>query len=303
MLGLFACENPPFPSLFCAFSPRPDRLSPERPEPGGRFSWKTGFPGMDFFESPCWLNLVRRKDKDSQTKLIPKKESLSITGTLMGDRGTSWSITINNPTEEEVKVSAPGWKLEGQYEVGEEGTRHFQGLLSTPQVRFAAVKKVFPRAHIELARNKKALQAYVHKAATRVEEYKTVDNPNVFNSQKLVTDLWDPVEWQKRITDPQLVKKYDYNYGALALGYVDTLVETLIEGGARGLEYISVNPMWRSSWSRHWRAIVARNKNESLSIKQNGDAQGGDTCAVPASQSGSEEAASPSREEGAGCVD
>jgi len=189
----------------------------------------------------------------------------------MSDRGTAWSITINNPTEEDTKCSAPGWTLQGQYEVGEEGTRHFQGLLTTPQVRFSAVKKVFPRAHIELARNKKALEQYVHKPETRVAEYATQENPNVFKSQKLISDLWDDKVWQARLNDYELAKKYDFDDSANAMAYVDTLVDTLIEKGAKGIEFISVNPMWRSSWMRHWRAIIVRNKKEAISIT-NGNA-------------------------------
>lgn len=70
-------------------------------------------------------------------------------------RASCWSVTINNPTEDELKCHHLGWSLQGQFEQGEEtGTRHFQGMLKTgQQVRFAAVKKVFPRGHIEPARN------------------------------------------------------------------------------------------------------------------------------------------------------
>lgn len=40
--------------------------------------------------------------------------------------------------------------------------------------------------------------------------------------------------------------------------YVDQLVDGMIKDGARGIEFISINPMWRSSWSRHAHAILAR---------------------------------------------
>lgn len=92
----------------------------------------------------------------------------------MGDnkgRGTCWSITINNPTADDMSPTLPaGWKLVGQMEKGEEGTLHYQGMLTTNQVRFSAVKKVFSRAHIELAKNRKGLEKYVHKPETRVSE-------------------------------------------------------------------------------------------------------------------------------------
>ena len=40
-------------------------------------------------------------------------------------------------------------------------------------MRFSAVKKAFPRANIQVARNVAALQQYVHKEDTRVEELST----------------------------------------------------------------------------------------------------------------------------------
>ena len=82
-------------------------------------------------------------------------------------RSNIWSLTINNPTaddEECIQLARQkGWKVEGQKEVGKEGTPHYQLMLKTPQVRFSAVKKLFPRAHIEIARNATALAQYVTK--------------------------------------------------------------------------------------------------------------------------------------------
>ena len=90
------------------------------------------------------------------------------------DRATCWSITINNPTgadEENMALSRQkGWKVDGQLEVGKDGTPHYQLIVRTPQVRFSAVKKAFPRAHIEVARNPTALEQYVHKDDTKAGE-------------------------------------------------------------------------------------------------------------------------------------
>lgn len=91
----------------------------------------------------------------------------------MTDRATCWSITINNPTKSDEEWIAQarqksGWKVYGQLEQGEAGTPHYQLMLTTPQVRFSAVKKAFPRAHIEIARDRKALEKYVAKEDTRV---------------------------------------------------------------------------------------------------------------------------------------
>lgn len=95
----------------------------------------------------------------------------------MSDRGTCWSLTINNPTDDDRQSLAmlpAGWTVKGQEEKGENGTLHLQLMLKTPQVRFAAVKKHFNRAHIEKARNEVALSNYVVKSDTRVSEL-TVD--------------------------------------------------------------------------------------------------------------------------------
>lgn len=87
-------------------------------------------------------------------------------------RASWWSITINNPTEEDrarlrehpsfVKM------LKYQDEQGKEGTLHIQGAVQTAQTRLSAVKAWLPRAHIEVAKDKGALLKYVEKAETAV---------------------------------------------------------------------------------------------------------------------------------------
>jgi len=83
-----------------------------------------------------------------------------------------WLLTINNPTpEDRLALSDPddiirrAWY---QDEIGETGTPHIQCCLNTKQVRFAAIKNLFPRAHIEMARNENACKQYCQKHATSV---------------------------------------------------------------------------------------------------------------------------------------
>lgn len=179
---------------------------------------------------------------------------LSITGA--SQRATCWSITINNPLESETKVELPsGWKLLGQFEEGKEGTRHFQGMVTTPQCRFAAVKKLFPRAHIEVARNKAALLNYVNKDDTRVGEFttRTSDIPTLWDYQRTIAARWDDDEWEE----------FSANHHApedAALDYVDNLVRVDILAGVRGVEFIAINPMWRSSWKKFYKCIVKRER-------------------------------------------
>jgi hypothetical protein len=98
----------------------------------------------------------------------------------MSERATCWSVTINNPIPADDDNIArakqkSGWKIDGQLEQGENGTKHYQLILKTPQVRFSAIKSAFPRAHIEIARNSKALAKYVTKEETRIG---TIPNEN-----------------------------------------------------------------------------------------------------------------------------
>lgn len=177
------------------------------------------------------------------------------------DRASSWSITINNPKEEEYKVPLPaGWVLEGQIERGEEGTEHFQGYLKTNQVRFSAVKKVFPRAHIEVARNVKALQNYVHKESTRVAAVPTQTSSQVsmFNYMHVLAAAWDTQEFDD-YCQTSLETTHKGDMGEARLGYMDMLIARHISDALYdGIEYIGVNPMFRNAWKRYGHAIVQR---------------------------------------------
>lgn len=185
----------------------------------------------------------------------------------MSERSTCWSITINNPTDDDVRCEVPGWKLEGQFEVGKEGTRHFQGMLTTNQQRFSAIKRAFPRAHIEPAIKPKALAAYVHKDDTRVDLYTQSDVPTIFAYQDSVANDWDEGEWAELSNDVKEEKLDD-----LALLYVDTIVKKHIEAGQRGAEWIGINPMWRSSWKKFWRSIIKRHGTKQQQTRQQDEA-------------------------------
>lgn len=186
----------------------------------------------------------------------------------MTERATCWSITINNPTEQDLKVSLPaGWSMTGQMERGEEGTEHYQGMLKTQQVRFTAVKKLFPRAHIEVARNRKALEKYVHKDETRLATVPDNKSPQVslFDYQHTIAARWDDnvfyqrVQQRRDFEDDHKTEKYQEE-DDLAMEYLDSMVAEDIENGVIGIEYIAINPMWRSAWKKFWRQMVARER-------------------------------------------
>lgn len=176
------------------------------------------------------------------------------------DRATCWSITINNPTDSDMKCVLPaGWKISGQIEKGEEGTEHYQAMLQTPQIRFSAVKKVFPRAHIEIARSKVALQQYVSKEDTRIATVPPRESniPTLWDYQHTIAKRWDWDEYEcfKEQDENKLAKEQD---GEQALRYVDDLVARDIRKGVCGVEFIAINPMWRSAWKKFYASMVAR---------------------------------------------
>lgn len=173
------------------------------------------------------------------------------------NRGTAWSVTINNPIqadEENISMARQkGWKIEGQLEKGENGTPHYQLLVKTPQVRFSALKKAFPRSHIEAARNVTALAKYVTKEDTRVG--------NLVQSQEKYPSLarvWDMFyEWSC----------WDYKDALYAspeewLEEFDRFVADYIERGYV-LEGIAVNPQIRSALKKYGFSIWKRSQNNS----------------------------------------
>lgn len=182
-------------------------------------------------------------------------------------RASCWSITINNPSEVDLQPVLPsGWSLTGQMEKGsEKETLHYQGMLKTPQVRFSSVKKVFPRAHIEAAKNSAALEAYVHKDDTRIATVPDMAStiPSLFNYQETIANMWNDEEWDEctRIHEELFGK----SVGDVILKYVDSLIARQIAEGAKGVEYIGVNPMWRQTWKIYGLQIVARQRKISAS--------------------------------------
>lgn len=174
---------------------------------------------------------------------------------MPADRGTTWSLTCNlkNISRSTVEscisnAQAQGWGVQGQIEQGEEGTQHYQLMLKTPQVRFSAVKKVFPTAHIELARNAQALQQYVHKEESRVEEFKTIEN--AFVTWKTVRDKF--FEWYVQNYDVEFPPTDDQK-----LMYYDKFIGISIAEGME-VDLIGVNPQYRSCILRYWDSYIRR---------------------------------------------
>lgn len=79
-----------------------------------------------------------------------------------------WCITINNPNDLDIFVLEQQERYIYQIETGETGTDHIQGYVEyTNPRRFETMKKKFPRAHLEMARNRENAIAYCQKKETR----------------------------------------------------------------------------------------------------------------------------------------
>lgn len=192
----------------------------------------------------------------------------------MSDRSIYWSITINNPNEgdEEAIANARqrGWIVEGQKEVGVLGTPHYQLLVNTrTQQRFTALKKAFPRSHIEVARNPKALKQYVHKTETRVAEL-----PNSERYVSSQNQLWilvvDELENGDAPKEHRISIGEDRAYSDRfePLTAFDYACDAIIRRGFYCVETMAVNPQTRSAWLKFWRAIVARRQKDRQTDRQ-----------------------------------
>jgi len=189
-------------------------------------------------------------------------------------KATNWSVTINNPTKNDEEYLAlarqKGWKVEGQLEKGENGTPHYQLLVTCKgQQRFTAMKKAFPRAHIEIAKDVDALRKYVNKEETRVAELPV--------SQELypsLQTLWDKFyDWLELDSN---YKEFCSMNGDRRLRYFDMFIAEMITNGYV-VETMAVNPQIRSCVKMYGREIVIRSKTR----RQTEDRQTGENNISP----------------------
>ena len=174
---------------------------------------------------------------------------------MSSERATAWSVTINNPTdadEEHIRVARQkGWKVEGQLEVGKSGTPHYQLMIKTPQVRFSALKAAFPRAHVEVCRNKAALEVYVNKEDTRAGQL--AENSKLYPSLQTLWDMW-------YIHEVSLYQSLDLS---LTEGQLQTKFEKFVAYKIREgycIESIAVNPSTISQVKKYGFSILLRSQ-------------------------------------------
>lgn len=192
-------------------------------------------------------------------------------------RASTWSLTINNPTDvdnENIALARQrGWKVEGQQERGEKGTLHLQLMLRTPQVRLSSVKKMFPRAHIEVARNTTALQRYVTKEETRVAELDTQQTQ--YPSQQTVWEWFGSLDlteeslrntyneymWRCRNADMPFRSIHDWKPDYMLEQFDKVMAEKITEGYY--CELIAINPQIRAAVRKFGLEICSRHRRQT----------------------------------------
>lgn len=231
-------------------------------------------------------------------------ESTNSSITCSQIKGTCWSITLNNPTKEEIALwgniskSAHFVKsASGQLEKGANGTEHIQGMLRTDSVRFSAVKKLLPRAHIEKAKNALALAQYVAKEDSRVAQLPSskrevqVATPEVIQKELYdshlsfvctykVEPFWvdakvkykavkrnvpfepTPVNFMKLLTE----ENWKLYFKDKAKEIMDASFDNLIQKGFYGVEFISANNLTCGAFKKHLYSILIRH---ALKASQN----------------------------------
>lgn len=204
----------------------------------------------------------------------------------MSDKCCNWSITINNPTDEDhiqwEGLKGLHWVKEvvGQLEKGAEGTPHIQGMIKTQSVRFTQVKKALPRAHIEPAKNPAALKQYVQKEDTRIAPIATVKTATQYDVQNRIYELlelggskwfraWDMDKpfLDNYFSHKELIRKH---WEML----VDEAVQELIMRGYYGVEFVMANPQIRIAFKKYLPEIIyrthhaCRNENQTQATTQ-----------------------------------
>lgn len=172
-------------------------------------------------------------------------------------RASCWSLTINNPVESDYEACRQvkeirGWTLIGQPETGKEGTKHLQFYLKTLFIRGSAVKKHFPRAHIEKAINPEKLLDYVQKTDTATGDVMIIEN-KWLNFRQIRQKFFEGILSEKHECDV-----YDLpvalDFDARLRKWDNFICEQLAEGIECG--DIGVNPQYRSQIGKYWDGFI-----------------------------------------------
>nr|WAE42130.1 MAG: replication associated protein [Cressdnaviricota sp.] len=172
-------------------------------------------------------------------------------------KATCWSITDQEHEAYPVRFheinQKVGYTYTGQIEECPTTKKlHFQGCLKTPQVRFSAIKKLFPKAHIEVARDRVALAKYVQKEETCVQKMKK-DERFIHSNEEF---------WARFCSDQSVWDSYtEACMNDKEMDLFDRRINVLIRNGFR-VESFGVNPQIRSIFKRYFVSIYQRHITE-----------------------------------------
>lgn len=176
---------------------------------------------------------------------------------------------------EQIKQNHFVKEAHGQIEVGEEGTPHIQGYIRTESVRFSQIKRLFPRAHIEVAKNAIAAKQYCQKADTRQEKLVASDiNTSIhravyeeaihwfrYNRQGPREMNWiralDVVLEPKHAVIAMLAHARDLHESIIEKIYDEAICKMIISG-VKHIEFIAVNNLTRSAFKKYFYALITR---------------------------------------------
>lgn len=193
-----------------------------------------------------------------------------------------WSITINNPTEQDYNaLEQENWpsfvkRVKYQTEQGEEGTIHVQGAVNTTQVRFSAVKKWLSRAHIEAAKDKAALLKYVEKKDTQVATLPSGDiqkAPQEFMTMEkclvAFVPYWNRVENNPKYTSDDFIALHQYKSESILTEKYWAASRLMLTDRPELIAVLS-NPQMLRAWihtKQVWvDAFTAAEKEDNLSV-------------------------------------
>lgn len=140
-------------------------------------------------------------------------------GNTKNNRSRNWCFTWNNYEQNDIETMKKfiGENCEigvFQEETGKNGTKHLQGVMCFKNARFfSALKKQFPRTHLEGCLNKRASIKYCQKEDTRtgnVYKFGDVDSVNSgdnSNSEKITDEELEDRHVFKK--DEYLAKKFE----------------------------------------------------------------------------------------------
>lgn len=183
-----------------------------------------------------------------------------------------WSITINNPTDDDKQQwSSLGnlpWVKEtkGQLEHPEGGTLHIQGAVRTDYGRFfQKLCEALPRAHVEPARNDMAIQKYVVKPETRVGSIAPVKTagPGDVQSEIYSEMFYNGNRYFETwaVAQDDFVSKVEQHRDHITRHWevlFDAAISRLIRAGYYGVEFAAANQQIRVAFKKYLPDILIR---------------------------------------------